>query len=142
VTPLGRKVRELRRARGLALTRMAADLQISPAYLSALEHGHRGRPTPALLVQICEYFHLIWDDFEEMHRLARLSHPRVTVDTAGLAPAATELANLLAERIAALDAATIDDLVRRLRAAPGAKRRARKRPQRRAGGGRRSMVKG
>ena len=118
MTPFGARVRELRRRRGLVLSRMAADLQISPAYLSALEHGRRSRPTPALVVQICEYFNLIWDDYEEMHRLAGLSHPRVAVDTRGLSATATELANLLAERIGALDTATLDDLLARLRAAP------------------------
>ena len=133
MTPFGRRVRELRRKRGVTLSRMAADLQISAAYLSALEHGHRGRPTPALIVQVCEYFHLIWDDYEEMHRLARLSHPRVVVDTRGLAPAATELANLLAERVATLDGGTIDELARRLRATPGDKpARRRKRARARA----------
>ncbi|HEX6977893.1 MAG TPA: helix-turn-helix domain-containing protein [Alphaproteobacteria bacterium] len=110
MTPFGAKVRELRRKKGVTLKQMAGALELSPAYLSALEHGHRGRPTPALVVQICEYFHLIWDDYEEMHRLARLSHPRVTVDTSGLSPEATELANLLAERIAELDGETIKAL--------------------------------
>jgi transcriptional regulator with XRE-family HTH domain len=103
MTPFGAKLRALRKARGLTLKQMAAALALSPAYLSALEHGQRGRPTPALVVQICEYFHLIWDDYEEMHRLARLSHPRIVVDTRGMAPAATEVANLLAERIGELD---------------------------------------
>ncbi len=107
MTPFGAKIRELRKARGVTLKQMAAALELSPAYLSALEHGQRGRPTKALVVQICEYFHLIWDDYEEMHRLARLSHPRVVVDTRGLSPAATEAANLLAERIAELDAGTL-----------------------------------
>lgn len=107
MTPFGAKIRELRRARGVTLKQMAAALELSPAYLSALEHGQRGRPTKALVVQICEYFHLIWDDYEEMHRLARLSHPRVVVDTRGLSPEATEAANLLAERIAELDAGTL-----------------------------------
>ena len=102
MTPFGEKLRELRRRRGVTLKQMAGALELSPAYLSALEHGHRGRPTPALIVQICEYFHLIWDDYEEMHRVARLSHPRVVVDTSGLSPEATEVANLLAERIAAM----------------------------------------
>ncbi len=102
MTPFGEKLRALRREKGVTLKQMAGALELSPAYLSALEHGHRGRPTPALIVQICEYFHLIWDDYEEMHRLARLSHPRVVVDTSGLSPEATELANLLAERIDAL----------------------------------------
>jgi transcriptional regulator with XRE-family HTH domain len=99
MTPFGEKIRELRRKKGVTLKQMAGALELSPAYLSALEHGHRGRPTPALVVQICEYFHLIWDDYEEMHRIARLSHPRVVVDTSGLSPEATEIANLMAERI-------------------------------------------
>lgn len=102
MTPFGEKLRALRREKGVTLKQMAGALELSPAYLSALEHGHRGRPTPALVVQICEYFHLIWDDYEEMHRLARLSHPRVVVDTSGLSPEATELANLMAERIEGL----------------------------------------
>jgi transcriptional regulator with XRE-family HTH domain len=110
VTPFGEKLRELRRRRGVTLKQMAGALELSPAYLSALEHGHRGRPTPALIVQICEYFHLIWDDYEEMHRVARLSHPRVVVDTSGLSPEATEVANLLAERVAAMTPPTLKSM--------------------------------
>ena len=129
MTPFGDKIRELRRQRGITLKQLAGALELSPAYLSALEHGHRGLPTPALIVQICEYFNLIWDDYEEMHRLARLSHPRVVVDTRGLSPAATELANLVAERIGALDDATIDAIRRQLDAVPVVLRR----PKRRRG---------
>lgn len=130
MTPFGAKVRELREQRGVTLKQLAGALEISPAYLSALEHGHRGRPTPALLVQICEYFHLIWDDYEEMHRLAHLSHPRVQVDTSGLSPGATELANLLADRIHGLDEQTVAAALKLLKAAPaaGPKRRGRRRP--------------
>ena len=131
MTPFGEKIRELRRRRGITLKQLAGALELSPAYLSALEHGHRGLPTPALIVQICEYFNLIWDDYEEMHRLARLSHPRVVVDTRGLAPAATELANLMAERIGALDEATIAAVRRQLEAVPAALRAPKRRRGRR-----------
>ena len=117
MTPFGAKVRSLRRARGLMLKQMAGALDISQAYLSALEHGHRGQPSPALVVQVCEYFGLIWDDFEEMQNLVRLSHPKVTVDTSGLDPARTELANLLATRIADLSDADVADLGKRLKEA-------------------------
>jgi hypothetical protein len=51
-----------------------------------------------------------------MHQLARLSHPRVVVDTRGLSPAATELANLLADRIRDLDDETTTRLARELKA--------------------------
>ena len=115
MTPFGRKVRALRAARGLTLKKMAQDLMISEAYLSALEHGRRGRPGSGLLQQICQYFELIWDDAEELNRLARRSHPRVVVDTAGLSPEATEFANLLAERIDNLSEATIERLLAALK---------------------------
>ncbi len=123
MTPFGERVRALRLARGVTLRDMAASLELSAAYLSALEHGRRGRPANGLVHQICDYFGLYWDDAEELRGLARLSHPRVTVDTAGLSPAKTELANLLAERIRALPEATVAELVRHLKPAGGKKRR-------------------
>lgn len=99
MTPFGARVRALRDARGIALKQMAADLNVSAAYLSALEHGNRGRPAPGLVMQIAGYLGCIWDEVEDLKRLAELSHPRVTIDTAGLPPDRTELANRLAESI-------------------------------------------
>ena len=107
MTPFGEKIRQLRDQRGILMKKMAIDLGVSSAYLSALEHGHRGRPGTGFLQLICGYFNLIWDEAEEIKCLARLSHPRVTVDTAGLSPQATELANVLAETIGELDAETL-----------------------------------
>ncbi|CAA7617521.1 Predicted transcriptional regulator [Magnetospirillum sp. LM-5] len=102
MTPFGERVRRLRQAKGLQLKEMAAQLGVSAPYLSALEHGHRGRPAPGLIMQIAGLLGCIWDEAEELKRLAELSHPRVTIDTAGLSPARTELANRLAEKIATL----------------------------------------
>lgn len=99
MTPFGRRLRALRAERGVAAKDMAAALGVSPAYLSALEHGKRGRPNRRFVHQVCQYFGIIWDEAEALQRLADLSHPRVTVDTAGLTPEATLLANRLAERI-------------------------------------------
>jgi transcriptional regulator with XRE-family HTH domain len=81
---------------------MARDLQISAAYLSALERGKRGRPSPVLVDQICGYFHIIWDEADALRRLAKLSHPRVVIDTRQCGEEATELANRLAEKITEL----------------------------------------
>lgn len=111
MTPFGERVRSLRDARGVTLKQMATDLHISSAYLSALEHGKRGQPSSQLVRQICAYFGIIWDEAEELERLADLSHPRVTVDTAGLNPKATELANRLAERIHDLDDGALDKIL-------------------------------
>src|SRR5688572_8735742 len=89
---------------------MAAALGISAAYLSALEHGRRGIPTWVMVQKMIGYFNIIWDDAEELQRLAETSHPRVVIDTSGLSPQATELANLLAERIGSLDARTLAEM--------------------------------
>lgn len=123
MTPFGVRVRNLRRERRVTLQRMAGELGVSSAYLSALEHGHRGRPGPGFVMQICEYFNLIWDEAEELKRLAALSHPRVVVDTERLGAKATELANLLAERIGELDDETVDWLIDEIRGHAGRRRR-------------------
>lgn len=115
MTPFGRRVRELRSARRVTQKQMAADLGVSPAWLSALEKGHRGRPNWAFIQRIIAYFNIIWDDADELVELARLSHPRITVDTAGLDAEATELANLLAELIADLDSREVDTLLTQMR---------------------------
>ena len=99
LTPFGVRIRALRRQKGISQKQMAIDLQISAAYLSALERGQRGRPSPVLVDQICGYLNIIWDEADALRRLARLSHPRVVIDTAQAGPEATELANRLAEGI-------------------------------------------
>jgi transcriptional regulator with XRE-family HTH domain len=103
MTPLGAKIRELREARGISLKDMASALNVSSAYLSALEHGRRGRPTGFLLHRMIAFFNVIWDEAEELQRLAEMSDPKVTIDTGGLVPEATELTNRLAADIGRLD---------------------------------------
>ena len=102
MTPFGARLRALRAEHGVRLKDLAAALRVSGAYLSALEHGRRGAPGPGLVHQVCEFFGLIWDDADELARLARLSHPKVTLSTAGLSPAHTALANRIAQTIARL----------------------------------------
>ena len=115
MTPFGEKVRELRKQKGRLLKKMAMDLGVSSAYLSALEHGYRGCPGTGFLQQICGYFNLIWDEVEEIKQLAQLSRPRVIVDTSGLSPQATELANVLAETIRELDVETLQWIISEIR---------------------------
>lgn len=124
MTPFGARLRKLRAQRGLSLKDMAAGLGVSPAYLSALEHGRRGRPNRRTIHRICQYFQIIWDEAEELEALARISHPRVVVDSGGLSPKATQAANLLAQRIRSLDDQALDQILEVLEAqgrAAGAK---------------------
>lgn len=117
MTPFGAKLRALRQERGVTLKEMAAALGVSAAYLSALEHGKRGVPTWFMVQRIIAYFNVIWDEAEELQRLAESSDPKVVLDTSGLAPEATELANLLAVKIRGLSKGSLKDLTHRVRVA-------------------------
>ena len=105
----------MRKQRGLTLTRMAEELGVSGAYLSALEHGHRGRPSWPLVQRIIAYFNVIWDEAEELERLARISDPRVTVHTGGMHPCATEFANELAKSIGAIEEEDLEFMLAHLK---------------------------
>jgi transcriptional regulator with XRE-family HTH domain len=102
MTPFGAKLRELRSSRSLTQKQMAAALNVSAAYLSALEHGHRAAPSFEFVQRVTGYFNIIWDEAEELQRLAAISNPKVVIDTSGLAAEATEIANQLAQRIGSM----------------------------------------
>lgn len=114
MTPFGLKMRELRAAKNVNQKQMAKDLKISAAYLSALERGHRGIPSWQFLQRVIGYFNIIWDEAEELQRLAATSHTRVTVDTENLSPNATRLANSLANEIDKLSQQDCDEITEKI----------------------------
>jgi transcriptional regulator with XRE-family HTH domain len=99
MTPFGYAVRDLRKRKGVSQKQMAAAIGVSPAYLSALEHGKRGVPNFDFLQRVAGYFNIIWDEAEELFSVAAVSHPRVVVDTVGMPPEYTAFANDLARLI-------------------------------------------
>ncbi|WP_342418144.1 helix-turn-helix domain-containing protein [Salinarimonas rosea] len=111
LTPFGRHVRRLRAARGLQLKHMAAHLGVSSAYLSALERGERGRPTFTLVQGTIHYFGVIWDEADELQRLAELSDPAPRIPAAAAGPDAVLLANRLAREIGGLDAGRVEAML-------------------------------
>ena len=108
MTPFGKRLRTLREERGILLKDMAADLGVSATYLSALEHGRRSKPNWSFVQRVIHYFNIIWDEADELQRLADLSDPRIVVETAGLSQKATLLANLLSRTIGELSDAELD----------------------------------
>ena len=108
MTPFGERLRTLREERGILLKDMAADLGVSATYLSALEHGRRSKPNWSFVQRVIHYFNILWDEADELQRLADLSNPRIVVETAGLSQKATLLANLLSRTIGELSDAELD----------------------------------
>src|SRR5512142_167134 len=73
VTPLGAKLRGLRRREGLTQAQLADRLGISPSYLNLIEHNRR--PVPAqLLIRLAELFHL------DLKQLSASSDARAVAD--------------------------------------------------------------
>ena len=109
-TPFGEAVRRIRRERGITQKAMAKALNVSPAYLSALESGKRGKPGFDFLQRVAGYLNIIWDEADELFRIAAISHPRIVVDTSGLPADYTALANRLAADIRVLRPETVREL--------------------------------
>jgi transcriptional regulator with XRE-family HTH domain len=112
MTAFAEAVRSLREAKGVTQREMAQSIGVSPAYLSALEHGKRGKPSFNLLQRIAGYFNIIWDDADELFRLADHSAPKVMLDTTSLPQSYTAFANILAREIRNLPPAVIEELTR------------------------------
>ena len=119
MTPFGQEMRRLRSARDFTLQQQADVLGVSPAYLSALELGKKGRPSAALVDQICAWLDLIWDEAEALKRKAMMSHPRPAIPVAGLHEDAVLLANLLAYNIDRLTSEQSRMLLRELQSCLG-----------------------
>lgn len=114
MTPFGEAMRDLRRQKGVSQKEMARAVGVSPAYLSALEHGHKGIPSFDFLQRIAGYFNIIWDEAEDLFRLARTSDPHVVLDTSGLPPSYTAFANRLSLTIRSLSPDMVEKLDRLL----------------------------
>ena len=104
MTPFGLKMRSLRYDHQVTLSEQADILGVSAAYISALEHGNKGRPSPAFVDQICVWLNLIWDEAEHLKFLAQMSHPKPKINVTKQNADATFLANLLAQNIDRLSA--------------------------------------
>lgn len=117
MTPFGLRLREMRKHRGVTQKEMAEAIGVSAAYLSALEHGKRGTPRWMLVQEIINYLGVIWDEADELQRLAMQSAPKVQIDTSDMSAEATELANLLASGLDVLSEDQIAELRDRLQAA-------------------------
>jgi transcriptional regulator with XRE-family HTH domain len=125
MTPFGAAVRKIRKERGLTQKAMAKALNVSPAYLSALENGKKGRPGFDFLQRVAGYLNIIWDEADDLFRVAALSHPRVVVDTSGLPADYTALANRLAAEIRHLRPETVREIQQLLSLAANSREKAR-----------------
>lgn len=79
MTPFGKICRAIRHKHSVSLKELADVLAISPAYLSALEHGNRGNPSEEILHKISDYFSLSTNEIETLRTCAEMSETRLKV---------------------------------------------------------------
>jgi len=99
MTPFGLKLSQLRREAHLSQKEAAIKLGVSAAYLSALEHGRKGTPSFVFIQRVITLFNIIWDDADDLMRLAQLSRPKLVIDTRNLKEAASRFVYDLADNI-------------------------------------------
>lgn len=110
-------MRKIRSAHGLSLKDHAARVGISASYLSALENGRRGVPTHTTLRRIIAALGVAPAEEQRLCTLVKLSDPNIIVNTTGLSPLATELANRLAEKIGDLTESELEEYLWMLQSA-------------------------
>jgi transcriptional regulator with XRE-family HTH domain len=98
VTPFGKFMRNVRLEKGLLLKDVAHMLEVTSAYLSALEHGKKGVPNAGLLSKLENHMKLTTEQKKEMRRAAAMSITSVSISSKA-SPFAFETANAFARKL-------------------------------------------
>ena len=109
-TRLGDLIRSIRMKAEISLRKMASDLGVSPAFLSAVENGKKKMPD-AWLSLIPETFNLPADEIEEFKDVAYESFDTVAVNIANASEANKKLAIRFARRFEDIDEKTSEELL-------------------------------
>lgn len=109
-TRLGDLLRSIRMKADISLRRMASDLGISPAFLSAVENGKKKMPDSWLSL-IPETYSLSADEIEEFKDVAYESFDTVAVNIANASETNKKLAIRFARRFEDIDEKTSEELL-------------------------------
>lgn len=109
-TRLGDLLRSIRMKANISLRRMASDLGISPAFLSAVENGKKKMPDSWLSL-IPETYSLSADETEEFKDVAYESFDTVAVNIANASETNKKLAIRFARQFGEIDEKTSEELL-------------------------------
>jgi transcriptional regulator with XRE-family HTH domain len=112
MTPFGEHLRQLRKQHGYTLEQLAEAIGVSTSYLSGLERGKRGKPSWVTLQRLVATFNIIWDEAEDLYKLAGLSKPIVKMDTRMLSAKHTHAANRLSRAWRAFNEEELDTFLK------------------------------
>lgn len=98
MTPFGKFMRNIRLEKNLLLKDVADLLDVTSAYLSALEHGKKGTPNGAVVSKIENKLKLTTDQRKELRKAVRDSNTAVSISSKST-PIAFETANAFARKL-------------------------------------------
>ncbi|WP_280156358.1 helix-turn-helix transcriptional regulator [Piscinibacter sp. XHJ-5] len=81
MTPFSRRLRELRRSRAIRQADLARLLGYEQSYVSALELGIKGPPTPAFMDRLDQVLQLTEAERGEVREAARASQRKLVIGT-------------------------------------------------------------
>ena len=98
MTPFGRFMRNLRTEKGLLLKDVADLLEVTSAYISALEHGKKGAPSGLFISKLETALKLTQEQRTALRRAARDSTSSMQIPSKAT-PFAFETANAFARKL-------------------------------------------
>jgi transcriptional regulator with XRE-family HTH domain len=110
MTPFGKYMRNIRTEKGLLLKDVADMLQVTSAYLSAVEHGKKSAPSAAFVSKLENVLRLDTEQRKGLRRAARDSLNSVDIPSKST-PFAFETANAFARKLPSLS----EDQLRRIK---------------------------
>lgn len=102
ITALGKKLRMLRLDRGEVMKDMANHLQVSSAYLSAIERGKKA-PSEKIISGIKKYYSLDADEAQALQQAVSLSQTSINIDLHGANDEERMLATAFARKFKSLE---------------------------------------
>ncbi|WP_342624495.1 helix-turn-helix transcriptional regulator [Pseudomonas sp. E141] len=117
-TQFGKLLRKIRIDRGMLLKDMAAGLDVSSAYLSAIETGRKA-VTDDVVAKVAEYlgYPTHSDEYQELYDAAQITKGEVSISTIGASPLKQQAALAFARQFNELEGDDMEKILSLLKAA-------------------------
>ncbi|HEK1687829.1 TPA: helix-turn-helix domain-containing protein [Pseudomonas putida] len=117
-TQFGKLLRKIRIDRGMLLKDMAAGLDVSSAYLSAIETGRKA-VTDDVVAKVAEYlgYPTQSDEYQELYDAAQITKGEVSISTLGASPLKQQAALAFARQFNELEGDDMEKILSLLKAA-------------------------
>ncbi|MDD3171847.1 MAG: helix-turn-helix transcriptional regulator [Bacilli bacterium] len=109
ITEFGKKLRKMRFERNETLKSMALKLEVSSAFLSAVENGNKAIPYD-LPIKVINKYHLVGKECDEIIWLSKVSSAHIRVMMTDLDTTRRNLAVKFSKEIANLDEEQVNEI--------------------------------